>query len=322
MRAYTISSFQTFWALIFFLFAFASLTTRCASSKPAHLKTVQLRKILARDDLTIMPCCYDGLTAKLIENAGFEVTFMTGFGVSASYGLPDLGLVAGQDMYQAASTICSTLREIPCIGDGDTGYGNPMNIKQTVKRYVQAGLSGIMIEDQVSPKRCGHTKGKQVVGRNEAFRRVQAAVDARNEGQDIVILARTDARAIHGVDEAIERCRIFRQIGADMTFMEAPQSLDEMERYCREVDGPKLANMLEGGLTPIIPPEGLKGLGYRGVAAYPLTLLSASVKVMKQSLQLIKMGKPTDSLILPFKELQKDIGFDDYYTDLARYEGE
>ena len=129
-----------------------------------------------------MPCCYDGLTARLVENAGFELTFMTGFGVSATFGVPDAGLLGAQEMFQSAATICNSLQNIPCIGDGDTGYGNPMNVKRTVMKYVQAGMAGIMIEDQVMPKRCGHTKGKQVVDRDEAYRRVKAACDARDEG--------------------------------------------------------------------------------------------------------------------------------------------
>jgi len=193
----------------------------------------------------------------MVESAGFNLTFMTGFGVSASYGLPDTGLLSMGEMATTASIICGNLKKIPCIGDGDTGYGNPMNVKRTVTKYAQAGMSGIMIEDQFSPKRCGHTKGKTVVARDEAFQRIRAAVDARNEGADILILARTDARGPLGLDEAIERCLTFRKLGADWTFLEAPQSIEEMELYCRTVDGPKLANMLEFGLTPVLPPDQL-----------------------------------------------------------------
>ena len=138
-----------------------------------------------------MPCCYDGLTARLVESAGFELTFMTGFGVSATLGIPDTGLVNQDEMVRAASTIVQSLRSIPCIGDGDTGFGNEANVIRTVKRYQQAGLAGIMIEDQLSPKRCGHTDGKQVVSRVEAVNRIKAAVHARDSGSDIVILARS-----------------------------------------------------------------------------------------------------------------------------------
>jgi len=139
---------------------------------------------------------------------------MSGFAVSAAYGLPDTGLLSVTEMAYQANMICNALRYIPCIGDGDTGYGNVANVKRTVRQYINAGLSGIMIEDQVSPKRCGHTKGKQVVGREEACARIRAAVDARQEGgEDLVILARTDARGPLGLEEALERCRLFRALG-------------------------------------------------------------------------------------------------------------
>jgi len=281
-------------------------------------KTNDLRKILSSNRLTIMPCCYDGLSARLVESAGFNLTFMTGFGVSATYGLPDTGLVSVSEMLQNACTISSSLRNIPCIGDGDTGYGNAINVRKTVISYAQAGMSGIMIEDQVAPKRCGHTPGREVVNREEAYRRFQAAVDARREfGLDIVILARTDARVI-SLDEAITRCKHFIEIGADWTFLEAPQSIEEMKRYCQEVPGPKLANMLEFGSTPVLPPKQLEEMGYT-VAAYPLTLLSASAKAMKRSLELLKEGKSTENEILNFEELKDVVGFTDYYDQIMRY---
>lgn len=281
-------------------------------------KVARLRHLLVGPQLAVMPCCYDGITSRLVEEAGFEITFMTGFGVSATYGLPDTGLVTQDEMVRAAQVICAST-SIPCIGDGDTGFGgNEMNVRRTVERYAAAGLAGIMIEDQVLPKRCGHTEGKEVVSREEAYRRVRAAVDARNEGQDIVILARTDSRATLGLDEAIARCRMFRELGADFTFLEAPQSMEEMQRYCSEVPGPKLANMLEGGKTPIRPPSELQAMGY-SVAAYPLTLLSASMKAMKEALLLVKAGQITDALLLPFAELQRDVGFVDYDATRSKY---
>lgn len=281
-------------------------------------RTNDLRQILTSKKLTVMPCCFDGLSARLVESAGFNLTFMTGFGVSATYGLPDTGLVSVSEMLQNARTISSRLRKIPCIGDGDTGYGNAINVRKTIVSYAQAGMSGIMLEDQVAPKRCGHTPGREVVAREEAYRRIQAAVDARKEfGLDIIILARTDARVV-SLDEAITRCKRFIEIGADWTFLEAPQSVEEMKRYCNEVPGPKLANMLEFGSTPVLPPKQLEEMGYT-VAAYPLTLLSASTKAMKRSLELLKEGKPTESEILNFEELKDAVGFPDYYDQIKRY---
>ena len=306
---------RTCLLLIAVLLVLQALAAAAAGSKGA----ARLREILARPQLTLMPCCYDGLTARLVEDAGFELTFMTGFGVSAVNGMPDTGLITAEEMVRTASTITSSLRSIPCIGDGDTGYGNEANVMRTVQRYAQAGLAGIMIEDQVSPKRCGHTRGKQVVDREEARRRVQAAVDARNAGADIVILARTDARVV-SLGEAIERCKMFMEIGADWTFLEAPRSREEMQEYCSQVPGPKLANMLEGGLTPILPKAELEAMGYT-VAAYPLTLLSAATRAAQDALRRIKQGESTEfpQVGVSFTELQRVVGFEDYYRTMERF---
>src|SRR5688572_14869477 len=167
----------------------------------------RLRRLLAQPGLLLMPCCFDALSAKLIEQAGFRLSFMSGFAVSAAkIGGPDTGLISYGEMLEQARDVCGAVT-IPVLGDGDTGYGNALNVKRTVRGYAQVGLAGVMIEDQVAPKRCGHTRGKQVVERDEALSRVRAAVDARNEGADIVIIARTDARATHGLEEALVRVR-------------------------------------------------------------------------------------------------------------------
>ena len=183
----------------------------------------RLRKLLAEDTCHVMPCCWDGLSAKMIGDAGFGFTFMSGFAVSASrIGAPDTGLISFGEMLDQGRNICAAT-DIPVIGDGDTGYGNALNVRRTVDQYARAGFGAVMIEDQVSPKRCGHTKGKLVVDRDEAFNRIKAAVDAREAGADIMILARTDARHGHGLDEAIDRAKGFSDLGADMLFVEAPQ---------------------------------------------------------------------------------------------------
>ena len=290
-----------------------------SASETVSSKAFRLRELLARPTLTLMPCCYDGLTAKLVEEAGFELTFMTGFGVSAVHGLPDTGLVNQDEMVRTAATITESLRSIPCIGDGDTGFGNEASVMRTVKRYAQVGLAGIMIEDQLSPKRCGHTQGKQVVSRDEAVRRIQAAVDARNSGADIVILARTDARIV-SLKEAIERCKLFMEIGADWTFLEAPQSVEEMREYCSSVPGPKLANMLEGGMTPIVSKKELEKMGYT-VAAYPLTLLSSTIAAVRDSLSRIRDGRSTEfpDVGVDFQDLQRVVGFEEYDSAMSRY---
>ncbi|RLN15102.1 hypothetical protein BBJ28_00009319 [Nothophytophthora sp. Chile5] len=212
-----------------------------------------------------------------------------------------------------------------------------MNVKRTVAAYAQAGMAGIMLEDQVSPKRCGHTAGKAVVSRSEAFARVQAAVDARDEGNfDLVIMARTDSRGTHSLAEAIERCQEFARLGADITFLEAPQSVEEMEAYCSQVPGPKMANMVENGLTPVLLPEQLGRMGYK-LAAYPITLLSAGIEAMEEALSLLRCQTASEGesevasgenatpsaelngLLCDFAHVKDVVGFNEYYAEEARY---
>jgi len=214
---------------------------------------------------------------------------------------------------------------IPCIADGDTGYGNSVNVKRTVFGYGRAGMGGIMIEDQVSPKRCGHVAGKSIVPMKEAISRVKSACDARDEyesqfgaGTGPLILARTDALATDGFEAAIERCLAFQEAGCDMTFLEAPESIEQMEEYCRRVKGAKLANMLEQGSTPVLSPQELKIMGYT-MAAYPLTLLSASIKAMTESLERIQRGQATDDIISTFMETKDVVGFLKYESEQLRY---
>ncbi len=284
-------------------------------------QTDQLRSLLAVDTCHTMPCCWDGLSAKMIANAGFAFTFMSGFAVSATrIGAPDTGLISFGEMLDQGRNICAA-SPIPVIGDGDTGYGNGLNVARTVDLYAQAGFGAVMIEDQVSPKRCGHTKGKQVVPRNEAVTRIRAAVDARDAGADILVLARTDARHVEGLDEAIWRAQAFADLGADILFVEAPHSLKELEAVTRQVPGIHMANMLEGGKTPMVSSDDLHNLGY-SIAAYPLTVLSAAMKAMQSSLTSLRAGKQPNEALLDFAELKRIVGFDDYYEAEKRYEDE
>jgi 2-methylisocitrate lyase-like PEP mutase family enzyme len=277
----------------------------------------KLERLLAKPGLRVMPCCFDALSARLIEQAGFELTFMSGFAVSATrLGLPDTGLISYGEMVEQGRSICAAV-SIPVIGDGDTGYGNPMNVRRTVAGYAAAGFASVMIEDQLAPKRCGHTRGKSVVSREEALARVRAAVDAREQGADVLILARTDARAPIGLDEAIWRGRAFADLGADIVFVEAPRSKAEMHRVCREIPAPMLANLVEGGDTPVLPPARLQELGFR-IAAYPLTLLSAATRAMQDALASLARGE-TPERLLDFAELRELVGFEAYDAALARY---
>ena len=265
-----------------------------------------------------MPCCFDALSARLIESAGFELTFMSGFAVSATrLGAPDTGLISYGEMVDQGRNICAAVR-IPVIGDADTGYGNAVNVQRTLRGYAQAGFACVMIEDQLAPKRCGHTRGKQVVERAEALLRIRAAVEARDAGADVLVMARTDARATHGLDEALFRARAFVDLGADLIFVEAPTSEAEMAAICRSVAAPCMANMLEQGVTPILPPERLEALGFK-IAAYPLTLLNAAIVGMQNALASLRRGQPADNL-LGFEELKRIVGFEDYHALAQRYE--
>ena len=281
-------------------------------------KAATIRDLLTQPGLLLMPCCFDALSAKLIEMAGFSFTFMSGFAVSAvRLGLPDTGLISYGEMVEQGRNICSAVT-IPVIGDGDTGYGNAMNVRRTIHGYVDAGFGGIMIEDQVAPKRCGHTRGKQVVSREEAVTRIRAAVDARKTtADDIVIIARTDAREIHGLDEALWRMQAFEDCGADILFLEAPCSEAEMRRFCSTVKGVKMANMVEGGKTPFLDQKKLEEIGYR-VVAYPLTLLNAGVAAMQRALAELHHNRQVEGL-LDFSVLQEIVGFQEYYEEMKQY---
>jgi 2-methylisocitrate lyase-like PEP mutase family enzyme len=282
-----------------------------------NTSAAKLRALLDSPGLLLMPCCFDGLSALLIERAGFALTFMSGFAVSAArLGQPDTGLISYGEMRDQGRDVCAAV-SIPVIGDADTGYGNPMNVKRTVAGFAQAGFACAMIEDQVAPKRCGHTSGKQVVGREEACDRIRAAVEVRDEGTDILIMARTDARAAHDMEEALERARAFSELGADILFVEAPVTEDEMEQLCAEAPGHHMANMVEGGVTPILPPRRLEEIGYK-IAAYPLTLISAAARAMNEALVAIARGAPAENL-LEFAELREIVGFDAYDAALARF---
>ena len=277
----------------------------------------KLRKLLADPGVLVLPGCFDAMAARLIERAGYPGAFMGGFAVSAArIAMPDTGLISYSEMVDQGRNICAAV-DFPVIGDGDTGYGNAVNVQRTVQGYAQAGFACVMIEDQVAPKKCGHTQGKQIVGRDEAFGRVQAAVDARNGGSDILIMARTDANATDGMDEAIQRCQAFADIGADITFLEAPRDEDEMKRYCDDVEGPKMANMVEPGDTPFREPKKLADIGYK-IILYPISLMLAGLRAMEKSLKSMQGGKHPDALA-EFSHLRDIVGFPDYYDKEKKY---
>lgn len=221
----------------------------------------QLRKLLEGPEIITAPGAYDCLTARLIEQAGFPAIYMTGSGISNTLlGRPDLGLVSMKEMADKVAYMADAV-EAPILADADTGYGNALNVIRTVRAYERAGVAAIQLEDQGFPKRCGHFEGKQVIETDEMVGKLRAALDARQD-EDLVIIARTDARATHGLDEALERAHRYAEVGADVLFVEAPVSLDEMRRITNETDRPCLANMVEGGKTPLLPAPELQDLGY------------------------------------------------------------
>src|SRR6266566_9892777 len=280
----------------------------------------RLRELLAQPNVEVMPGCYDALSAKLVADAGYKVTFMSGFAVSAArLGLPDTGLISFNEMLDSLRNCCAAAGPLLLIGDGDTGYGNALNVQRTVTEYARAGAACVMIEDQVSPKKCGHTRGKQVISRNEARMKIRAAVDARAD-VDILVMARTDARAVHGFDEALDRCRDFEAEGADIIFLEAPESEDEMRRFCAAMTKPCMANMLPGGKTPVLPSRQLQELGYK-LALYPVMLLSSAIAAMQATLDALKPGsKAAPPAAVSFTDLQGVVGFPDYWSQETKYQ--
>ena len=252
----------------------------------------RLRALLESGQTIVAPGAFDPLAARLVEEAGFPAVYMTGFGTSAALiGRPDVGLLTMTEMAGNAGRIAACV-DIPVIADADTGYGNPLNVIRTVGAYEAAGVAGIHIEDQVAPKKCGHMEGKQVIGAQEMAEKVRAAVDARAQ-PEFVIIARTDARAVEGLEAAIERGRLYRDAGADVLFIEAVVSEAEAEEVARAFPGvPLLFNWAEGGKTPPIGLERLTQLGYR-IVIFPISTLLAATAAMRRILrEIAETGTP------------------------------
>lgn len=272
-----------------------------------------LQQLLTREKPIMVPGAYNGLTAKLIEQAGFEVAYMTGYGTAANIlGKPDYGYLTLTEMAQNAKNMASAI-EIPLIADGDTGFGNIINVQRTVQEYELAGVSAIHLEDQVFPKRCGHMEGKQVIAVKEHAQKIKAAVTSRND-ENFLIIARTDARAVHGFNDAIERGKAYADAGADILFIEAPQSIKEMEAiYKAFPDIPLVANMVEHGKTPFLTIEELGQMGFK-LVLYPVSVLFAATYAVKEMLEtLSKHGtiEPSMGRMTKFPEFNKLIGLDD-----------
>ena len=243
--------------------------------------TTLLRTILAQERTILVPGAYDAFSAKILKQAGFKVLYMTGSGVTASLtGMPDVGILTMMEMVNQARNIVNAV-DLPLICDADHGYGNPVNVIRTVKEYERAGVAGIHIEDQVAPKKCGHFEGKQIVPAEEMVKKIEAAIYAR-EDNDFFLIARTDARSVKGLDEALERAHLYVKAGADMIFVESPQSVEELRAISDKLsDIPLLVNMVEGGKTPALPFEELKEMGYK-IVLYPTSGIRAVAKTLQE----------------------------------------
>jgi 2-methylisocitrate lyase-like PEP mutase family enzyme len=249
------------------------------TSMPGSRARAALRAQLSDGKLIVAPGVFDGISAHLVARLGFSAGYLTGAGVAASgFGLPDIGLVTQTEMAERARMLTRVLGDVPLIADADTGYGAALNVVRTVGEYEAAGVAAIQLEDQAFPKRCGHLPGKELIGTREFVTKLRAALDARAD-PDLVVIARTDARAPLGLEAAISRANAYAQAGADVIFVEAPQSPDEIERIAKDVDAPLLINLVIGGLTPIESTERLAELGY-AIAIYPTLPLTGAAAAM------------------------------------------
>jgi 2-methylisocitrate lyase-like PEP mutase family enzyme len=275
-------------------------------------KNRRLRELLAGDQIIRSFAPHDAFTARILEDAGIELLFLGGFGVSASVlGVPDVGLTTLTEMTEAVRRMADRLT-VPLIADGDTGHGDLHNVARTVRDFERAGASGMLLEDQVAPKRCGHFSGKQVIPADEMLDKLKTALDTRSD-PDFVIIARTDARAVEGLDAAIERANRYGESGADVCFVEAPQSIDELSQVARDVPFPQLANMLPGGVTPILPADKLQQLGFR-IVVDPVGTLLATGFVIKQLAEAMLNDGRVDQLssqMLGFDEVKQLLGLDE-----------
>jgi methylisocitrate lyase len=282
-----------------------------------------VRDLVAEQRPLVMGGVYDGLTTRLAEQAGFEVLFMGGFSVAATLlGEPDFGYLTQTEMADAARRVCR-LTTRPVLVDADTGYGNALNVLRTVELYHAAGAAGMFLEDQVWPKRCGHMQGKQVVERREWLSKLRAVVSER-ANHDLFLVARTDARAAIGLDEAIARGQAARDLGVDAVFVEAPESIAELEKIARAIPGPKVANMVEGGKTPLLPPDELHALGFDLIVTPLAALLSAARAVRDAYAELRRAGTMRGALdrLLTFDEFNALIDLDRHYALERRFRDE
>lgn len=282
---------------------------------PATPSRPSLAQRLRQPGLVVAPGVYDMVSLRLADTFGFDALYMTGFGTVASHlGLPDAGIATYTDMVQRVRLMASMARA-PLIADGDTGYGGLLNVAHTVRGYEDAGAAAIQLEDQEFPKKCGHTPGRRVVPMADMVRKIRVACEARTS-RDFLIIARTDARSALGLDEALRRAEAYAEAGADILFVESPESVEEMQKIGRSTDLPLVANMVEGGRTPVLSQADLEAIGYR-IAIFPVTALLAATHAMREAYQQIRQqgssaGMPVP--LMPFSELTTLMGFEEVWA--------
>jgi methylisocitrate lyase len=272
-------------------------------------RTTRLKALIAAPDILVMPGVHDALGVRLAEAAGFDAITAGGYGATATLlGRPDSSQLSLTELSEMYSRFCDAT-DLPLLADADTGFGNVTNVARTVRLYEKAGVAGLFIEDQVFPKRCGHMAGKAVVSRADWLAKIKAALDARVDA-DLVVMARTDALATDGVDEAIARAQLAREAGADLLFVEAPTSVDQMRRICREIPGPCLANNVETGLSPLLPASELQAIGYAAVV-FPVAATYAVAYALRDLFSTIRRtGTTADCLprMLSFTAFNELVG--------------
>ena len=284
--------------------------------------TTRLRELLADPGLIVAPGAYDALSARLIAQAGFSVVYMTGFGTAASVlGQPDVGLLTMSEMVSRAAALAAVVGNLPLIADADTGYGNPINVRRTIHEYERAGVAGLHIEDQVWPKKCGHMEGKQVIPMDEMVQKIRAAIDARRD-PDFVIIARTDANAVYGLEDAIQRGQAYREAGADVIFIEAPRSIEELSTIAQAFPGmPLLFNWAESGKTPALSLDEIRTLGYK-LVLFPVSMLFAATRAMLDLLEVFKQGQtsaPFAKRMMTFSQFTDQVGLPEIQALESRY---
>ena len=281
----------------------------------------QVEAIIQQQGTLVFPGVYDCLSARIVQEVGFPMTFVSGFGVSATaLGEPDMGLLTQTEMLERARRICGSV-EIPILVDADTGYGNAVNVHRTVSDLINAGAAGCFLEDQVWPKRCGHMRGKRVVDREEDFDKIRAAVDARGD-RPFFIVARTDALAVLGFEEALNRVSRAIELGADASFIEAPTTVDELTKIGRAAPKPTVANMIESGKTPVLSREELAQLGFQ-LVLYPLSTLFSAAHAIRDACQQVYDKQATSSeRMMTFNDFNRLIGVDARNEQAQRFSGD